>query len=170
MGEGRASVPSASKGHRVHAVRPSHTASAYGAYRRSPTTLSFPIHTRSCHVQLSHSAHAIVHERTDHPALRRTCAIPFARKVVCRSRKHVAASRWIFPVGNSNAQLVVDDTHSNGGYYSPRGCRIPALEDCVLARLLTFGRVLVALGGAYLIETFMPISRLTGTNSHRLCG
>jgi hypothetical protein len=56
-------------------------------------------------------------------------------------------------MGNLNAQLVLHDAHANGSYYAPRGCRMPALEDRVLARLLTFGTVLVGSGGAYLIET-----------------
>jgi 8-amino-7-oxononanoate synthase len=51
-----------------------------------------------------------------------------------------------------NAYLVVDEAHATG-LYGPGGRGMVAqlgLEDCVLARLHTFGKALAASGGAYL--------------------
>ena len=56
----------------------------------------------------------------------------------------------VFPAGN--AYLVVDEAHATG-LYGPGGRGMVAqlgLEDCVLARLHTFGKALAASGGACL--------------------
>jgi 8-amino-7-oxononanoate synthase len=54
----------------------------------------------------------------------------------------------VFPAGN--AYLIVDEAHATG-LYGPGGRGMVAqlgLEDCVLARLHTFGKALAASGGA----------------------
>jgi 8-amino-7-oxononanoate synthase len=56
----------------------------------------------------------------------------------------------VFPAGN--AYLVIDEAHATG-LYGPGGRGMVAqlgLEDCVLARLHTFGKALAASGGACL--------------------
>ena len=56
----------------------------------------------------------------------------------------------VFPAGNS--YLVVDEAHATG-LFGPGGRGMVAqlgLEDCVLARLHTFGKALAASGGTYL--------------------
>ena len=59
-------------------------------------------------------------------------------------------TKKVFPAGN--AYLVVDEPHAMG-LYGPGGRGMVAplgLEDCVLARLHTFGKALAASGGACL--------------------
>ena len=63
-------------------------------------------------------------------------------------RAIVDTTKKVFPAGN--AYLVVDEAHATG-LYGPGGRGMVAqlgLEDCVLARLHTFGKALAASGGA----------------------
>jgi 8-amino-7-oxononanoate synthase len=65
-------------------------------------------------------------------------------------REILDAMKKVFPAGN--AYLVVDEAHATG-LYGPGGRGMVAqlgLEDCVLARLHTFGKALAASGGACL--------------------
>ena len=67
----------------------------------------------------------------------------------------------VFPAGN--AYLVVDEAHATG-LYGPGGRGMVAqlgLEDCVLARLHTFGKALAASGGTCLF-TLVRISAELG--------
>jgi len=65
------------------------------------------------------------------------------------------AMKDVFPAGN--AYLVVDEAHATG-LYGPGGRGMVAqlgLEDCVLARLHTFGKALAASGAVLLTNTLI---------------
>lgn len=96
--------------------------------------------------------------RNEHTALREAkCSVFVAIEsvysmdgTVAPLRAIIDTMRDVFPAGN--AYLVVDEAHATG-LYGPRGRGMVAqlgLEDCVLARLHTFGKALAASGGTYL--------------------
>ena len=72
-------------------------------------------------------------------------------------RVMIDAMDEIFPA--RNAQLVVDEAHATG-IYGPGSCGMVVqlgLEDRVLARLHTSGKVLAAFGGAFDLWSLLSV-------------